>query len=155
FQRDSSGFKAAFESFLSHIPYEIHQAKEAFYHALFIAAMTMADQYFEPELSVAGGRLDLHIKGPEGDDFVIEVKYLQDNENLEDKVQAAFGQIEERKYYLKFQGAVNRIWKSALVIGGANDVTINFEEALNWNLELEGLYQVIPKPWEEAKKSPN
>ncbi|MDR2142236.1 MAG: AAA family ATPase, partial [Deltaproteobacteria bacterium] len=33
FQRDSSGFKAAFESFLSHIPYEIHQAKEAFYHA--------------------------------------------------------------------------------------------------------------------------
>ncbi|MDR2140655.1 MAG: PD-(D/E)XK nuclease domain-containing protein, partial [Deltaproteobacteria bacterium] len=155
FQRDSSGFKAAFESFLSHIPYEIHQAKEAFYHALFIAAMAMADQYFESELSVAGGRLDLHLRDSEGDDFVIEIKHRQKNQNLTKMIQLAFDQIEERKYYLKFQGAVNRIWKTALVIGGANDVTINFEEALNWNLELEGLYQVIPKPLEESEKKPD
>jgi hypothetical protein len=152
FQRDSSGFITAFKSFLSHIPYEIHQSKEAFYHALFITAMAMADQYFESELSGAGGRLDLHLNDPEGDDFVVEVKYLKENENLEEKVQEAFDQIENRKYYLKFQGAGNRIWKTALVIGGAKEVTIDFEEALNWNLKLDGLYQFIPKPREDLEK---
>ncbi|MDR2140366.1 MAG: ATP-binding protein [Deltaproteobacteria bacterium] len=155
FQRDSSGFKAAFESFLSNVPYEIHRPQEAFYHALFIAAMAMADQYFESELSVAGGRLDLHLKEPDGDDFVIEIKYRQKNQNLATMIQLAFDQIEERKYYLKFQGEGNRIWKTALVIGGAKDVTIEFEQALNWNLESVGLYQAIPMPQDVPEKIPD
>jgi hypothetical protein len=114
--------------------------------------MAMADQYFESELSGAGGRLDLHLKEPDGDDFVIEIKYRQKNQNLATMIQLAFDQIEERKYYLKFQGEGNRIWKTALVIGGAQDVTIDFEQALNWNLESAGPYQVIPKPQEESEE---
>ncbi|MDR2141375.1 MAG: ATP-binding protein [Deltaproteobacteria bacterium] len=149
FQRDLSGFKEAFESFLSNIPSELHKPEEAFYHALFLTAMAMADQYFESELSVAGGRLDLHLKEPEGDDFVIEVKYLKEKENLEEKLREAFDQIENRKYFLKFQGAGNRIWKTALVIGRRSGVTISYEEAKNWSLKFNGLNYIFPNHQEE------
>ncbi|MDR2140440.1 MAG: ATP-binding protein, partial [Deltaproteobacteria bacterium] len=100
FKRDESGFQAAFASFIANFPYQIQQAKEFFYQALFISAMALADQYFESELSVGGGRIDLHLKEPQGDDYVIEIKYREANENLEKKTREAFDQIEARKYHL-------------------------------------------------------
>jgi hypothetical protein len=145
FKRDVSGFQVAFKSFIANFPYQIQMAKEFFYQALLISAMALADQYFEPELSVGSGRPDLHLKEPLGDDYVIEIKFREANENPQKKIQEAFDQIEARKYYLKFQGEGNRIWKTALVIGGARDVNINFELAPNWVLELTDLYFMVQK----------
>jgi hypothetical protein len=90
FKRDASGFQAAFSSFIANFPYQIQQTKEFFYQALFISAMALADQYFESELSVGGGRIDLHLQEPQGDDYVIEIKYREANENLENKTREAF-----------------------------------------------------------------
>ncbi|MDR2141224.1 MAG: hypothetical protein LBR11_05430 [Deltaproteobacteria bacterium] len=81
----------AFFNFLSSLPDEIQLTQEAFDHALFITVMT--NQYFESELSVAGGRLDLHSKAPEVDDFIIEIKHHQKNQNLTKMIQLAFDQI--------------------------------------------------------------
>ncbi|MDR2142146.1 MAG: PD-(D/E)XK nuclease domain-containing protein [Deltaproteobacteria bacterium] len=146
FQRDVSGFQAAFDSFIANFPYQIHQAREFFYPALFILAMALADQYFESELSVAGGRLDLHLKEPRGDDYFIEIKYREAEEDLEKKTQEAFDQIETRKYHLKFQGAGNQIWKIALVIGRGRDINIRFELASNWVLTMDNKFFTVNGP---------
>jgi hypothetical protein len=58
---------------------------------------------------VAGGRLDLHLKEPRGDDYVIKFKIREAEEDLEIKTQEVFDQIETRKYHLKFQSAGNQI----------------------------------------------
>ncbi|MDR1084085.1 MAG: PD-(D/E)XK nuclease domain-containing protein, partial [Deltaproteobacteria bacterium] len=55
----------------------------------------------------------------------------------EEAVKEAMNQIEEGKYALKFQGRGSKIFKTALVIAGRNDVLIVFEEADNWTLELD------------------
>jgi hypothetical protein len=135
FKRDALGFQAAFKSFLSNIPYEMHLPREAFYQLAFLLAMALADQSIEPELSTSEGRIDLHIKDPLGDDFVIEIKYLNKDQKIERMLQAAFDQIESRKYCLKFQGGPGRIWKTALVIARRSEIMISFEEAQNWHLE--------------------
>jgi hypothetical protein len=110
FKRDESGFQAAFASFIANFPDQIQKGKTEFlYQAIFISAMALVDQNFESELSVGGGRLDLHLQGPHGDDYVIEIKCREANDNLEKKTREAFDQIEDRKYCLKFQGAGNRI----------------------------------------------
>jgi uncharacterized protein (DUF2384 family) len=70
---------------------------------------------------------------------------------LEKKTREAFDQIEARKYHLKFQGAGNRIWKIALVIGGARDVNISFELAQNWILDLTDLYFMVQKSSVDAE----
>ncbi|MDR2140975.1 MAG: ATP-binding protein [Deltaproteobacteria bacterium] len=145
FKRDESGFKAAFASFIANYPYQIQMAKEFFYQALLISAMALADQYFESELSVGGGRIDLHLREPQGDDYVIEIKYREAHENPRKKTREAFDQIEARKYHLKFQGVGNRIWKTALVIGGAGDIHISFELASNWVMERADLYFKVQK----------
>jgi hypothetical protein len=151
FKRDALCFQAAFENFISNFPYQVLMAREFFYQSLLISAMALADQYFESELSVGGGRIDLHLKEPQGDDYVIEIKYRQEDEDLEKKIQEAFDQIEVRKYHLKFQGAENRIWKTALVIGGARDVNIRFELASNWILKLNDLFFTVKEPSKVAE----
>jgi hypothetical protein len=156
FEKDVAKFQRAFQSFLANFSYRQHIAREAYYHCLLIVAMAMADQYCEAEGLVGDGQFDLHVKAPTGDDFIIEIKYINDPKQTEKALRAALRQIEVKNYVFKFQGAANRIWKTALVINRRTEAFVRFEEAFNWGLEynLEGFYSV-PKPLEEPEKEPN
>jgi hypothetical protein len=144
FQKDALGFQKAFQSFLANFTYRQHIAKEAYYHTLLIVALAMADQGCEAEGLVGDGQFDLQVKAPSGEDFVIEIKYISDPEKKLEALSEAIKQIEEKNYVYKFQGADNRIWKTALVINRRTEVSIRFEEAENWGLEYndKGYYSV-------------
>ncbi|MDR2140635.1 MAG: ATP-binding protein [Deltaproteobacteria bacterium] len=147
FQKDALGFQKAFQSFLSNFTYRQHIAREAYYHTLFIVALAMADQGCEVEGLVGDGQFDLQVKAPSGEDFIIEIKYINDPKKKSEALRAAIKQIEDKNYIFKFQGENKRIWKTALVINRRTEVYIIFEEAENWGLEYnqEGYYSV-PQP---------
>jgi hypothetical protein len=161
-ERDERGFEASFSSFLSNLPYELHLPYEAYYHTVFILAMALAGQTVTAEVEAGDGRYDVHLKALTGDDYIIELKYLnlndleplptkklnknnKINKELAKKIDEAMNQIESKKYTKKFQGLGNRIFKSAVVISGRVDVKTVFEEAKNWTLvkTSEGVYQVL------------
>jgi hypothetical protein len=141
----------AFRSFLSHIPWEDQLKFEAYCETVFLLAMAMAGQECDCQQSVGSGKLDVHLKTRDGNDYVIELKFVpvkvkdkegndkdltdeQIREDMEKALTAAMKQIEDRQYALKFQGQDNKIYKTALVVSGRADVRVALEAAANWSL---------------------
>ncbi|MDR1086507.1 MAG: ATP-binding protein [Deltaproteobacteria bacterium] len=150
-QRQADEFQMTFKSFLSHIPWEDQLRYEAYCETVFLMAMVMAGQECDCQQSVGSGKLDVHLRARDGNDYVIELKFVQvkvkDKEgkdkaltneqiqkNMEKAVLEAMDQIEGNKYALKFQGQGNKIYKAALVVSGHADVRVAFEEAASWTL---------------------
>jgi hypothetical protein len=144
FKRDTHGFTKFFRSLLNQIPHNNHLPYEAYYQTVFILALALADQPFEVEGKTGEGQFDIYLKSPEGDDYIVEIKYVKFGKvektnltKLKKATQEALDQIEKTKYSLKFQGAGNKIYKTGMAIGGRSEVLIVFEEADNWFLEME------------------
>jgi hypothetical protein len=161
---DAPGFEKAFETLLSSIP-NPDKPNEAYYRSMFLFAIGVAGQRYDSEARSGDGIYDVHLRTADGSDFVIEMKYVSgkdDNQNmltaerLAVKMEAAavkaMNQIDDRKYSLKFQGAGNKIYKMALVIGRYTTVLARFERASNWSLVLgrDGRYEVKDAPAESG-----
>jgi len=119
------------------IPYELHVKKEAYYHSIFYALMTLLGLKMNVEVSVSGGKVDAII---EQDDrvYVMEFKYedcpidASDNtkkELFEKALDEAMGQIETKGYYKKYLGKGKTIYKVALAFLGRDNIEMRVCEA--------------------------
>jgi hypothetical protein len=149
-QRQADEFQMAFQSFLENIPWEDYLKSEAYFETLFLMAMIMAGQDCDCQKSVGSGKMDVHLRARDGNDYVVELKFVkaavkvkgkekdltgeQIQKNMEKALTAAMVQIEKNKYTLKFQGRGNKIYKAALAVSGNLDVRLVLEEAANWTL---------------------
>ena len=119
-----------FRGLFASIPYELHIAREAYYHSIFYAIMNILGFEVVAEVSVAGGRVDAVLDL--GDKvYVIEFKYEKCPENAaaEEKqmlfaraMQNGMKQIEDRGYAKKYIGSGKAIHQVVFAFLGRNDI---------------------------------
>jgi hypothetical protein len=158
---DPEGAEEAFSDILCGFPPNIHSPYERYYQVIFLMALGVAGHSFVSESRPGEGFFDVQLQTANGDNFIIEMKYVsaesgpekpeltQDelNKRMEEAAQKALAQIEAKKYARKFRGQGNNIYKTALVIGDQTDVLVVFEKAENWHLvrDNQGLWKVQKK----------
>ncbi|MDR1872831.1 MAG: ATP-binding protein, partial [Deltaproteobacteria bacterium] len=138
---DLEGLMEALGGYLSQYPGDVHIEEEKYYSTLFQSALLMSGQWFQTQKHTTHGRLDIHVKGPKCDDYIIEIKFYNEekpkNESLrpprdaagkaqlreamEPWAEKALTQIKE-KYLANFEGGDNRVILVALVIARRNFV---------------------------------
>ena len=112
------------------IPYELHIDKEAYYHSIFYAVMTVLGFDIEAEVSVSKGRVDAVL---ELDDkvYIIEFKYERcppdvDPETkqklFEKALKEGIDQIKDRCYSKKYMGSGKTIHQVAFAFLGRDDI---------------------------------
>jgi hypothetical protein len=131
---------------------------EKYYQSILLMLLGCVGLRYEAEAPSGDGRLDASVLTPDGDRFVIEMKYVPVQEPREADGPGALaaklspGQLEERmaraatealdriksrKCLRKFQGSGRAIYKAALVVGHYSDVLAVFEKAENWRLAMD------------------
>jgi len=117
------------------IPYELHVNREAYYHSIFYAAMTLLGFDTDVEVSVSRGRVDAVL---ELDDksYILEFKYVKCSADAnEDEKQKlldaaltdAMNQINDRGYGDKYKGGGKTVYKAAFAFLGRDDIEIRVE----------------------------
>ena len=91
---DVEGAVACLKMLFSKVPYQLHIAREQFYHGLLQVACHASGLKVQSEYSLSHARIDLILDLP-SKLYVVEVKF---NESAE----IALAQIEERRYYEPF-----------------------------------------------------
>jgi hypothetical protein len=162
FNLDATGFQQAFRSFLSGIPYLLIIKDEKYFGTIILLLLYFARKRFLSPKMVSGVISDFVLRTSDNIDFVIEMKHVNlspngidlseddGNKLMKAAAKRAFKQIDEKKYYYSFQGNGNKIYKTALVVGGREevmiefqdmgkgvDVILEFQEAPNWKLALD------------------
>lgn len=89
-ERDIAGAVQAIKQFFSHVPYQLYEPKEKYYHALLQMIFTVAGIAAHSEFSTSHGRIDIVVELA-GVIYIIEVK-------LNKPAVEALEQIEERTY---------------------------------------------------------
>ena len=117
------------------IPYNLHVDKEAYYHSIFYAAMTLLGFDADVEVSTSRGRVDAIL---ELDDkvYIMEFKYVKcpedandaEKQNLFDAaLSGAMNQINEKGYADRYRGSGKTIYKAAFAFLGRDDIEIKIE----------------------------
>ncbi|MDR1872607.1 MAG: ATP-binding protein, partial [Deltaproteobacteria bacterium] len=138
---DLEGLMEALGGYLSQYPDDDHIEAEKYYSTLFQSALLMSGQWFQTQKHTTHGRLDIHVKGPKCDDYIVEIKFYNEEkpqnaslrpprdaagkaqlrEAMEPLAEKALTQIKE-KYLANFEGGDNRVILVALVIARRNFV---------------------------------
>jgi hypothetical protein len=127
------------KSLFSSIPYEIHVSKEAYYHSIFYAIMSLFGFKMDAEVSVSGGRIDGVL---ELDDkfYIMEFKYedaLQSGaEGIAEAKKKLFdmaldegmNQIKAKGYANRFVGAGKDIYLVAFAFLGRDEIDMRVEK---------------------------
>jgi len=117
-------------SLFASIPYELHIAKEAYYHSIFYAIINVLGFDVDAEASVSGGRVDAVLE-LEDKVYIMEFKYMgcapetpsSDKQKLFDKaLEEGMRQIESRGYAKKYAGNGKEIIKAAFAFLGRDDI---------------------------------
>ncbi|MBA3751585.1 AAA family ATPase [Candidatus Dependentiae bacterium] len=87
-------FCTLLKSLFAHIPYQIHIAKEAYYHSLFQLLVTLIEFKSQSEIATDKGRIDLVVITQKYI-YIFEIKYNTPAEE-------ALKQIEEHFYYRRY-----------------------------------------------------
>ena len=114
----------------SSIPYELHVDREAYYHSIFYAAMTVLGFDISAEVSMSRGRVDAVL---ELDDkvYIIEFKYERcppdaDPETkqklFEKALKEGMDQIKDRGYSKKYFGSGKTVYQAAFAFLGRDDI---------------------------------
>ena len=117
------------------IPYELHVDKEAYYHSIFYAVMTVLGFDIDAEVSVSKGRVDAVL---ELDDkvYIMEFKYERcppdaDQETkqglFEKALSDGMSQIKNKGYSKKYQGSGKTIYQAAFAFLGRDDIEMKSE----------------------------
>jgi hypothetical protein len=150
--------ETSFHGFLSKLPHNVLLPFEASYQGWLLLALGFADQSVIAEEVLADGRLDVHFVTKDGEDFIVELKFIPEKKkkkkkktaqmtpeekaaetarienDMADMIKAAMSQIENKNYISKFQGTGQKIWKVAMVVSYRTDVRVVIREAANWRL---------------------
>jgi hypothetical protein len=118
----------------SSIPYELHVNREAYYHSIFYAMMSLLGFRVEVEKSVARGRIDAVVE--RGDRvYVMEFKYVNCNpdaaEDEKDRLSQmaldeSMKQINNRGYHMGYAGSGKTVYLVALVFLGRDDIRMQY-----------------------------
>jgi hypothetical protein len=94
---DAKGLQNNLTVLLVHIPYQIRQESEAYYHSIFLVWLKTLGFDIQAEISADKGRIDAVLKQ---NDFAIiaEIKYGIEKQT-EEMLKAALKQIKDKKYY--------------------------------------------------------
>ena len=112
------------------IPYELHVEKEAYYHSVFYAIMTLLGFDMEVEVSVSRGRVDAVLE-LEDKVYVMEFKYEKcprdANEEMKRKLfnaalNNAMIQINNKRYGDRYIGSGKKLYKAAFAFLGRDDI---------------------------------
>ena len=94
-------FIKTLRSIISKIPYQLHIAKESYYHSIFYVILDLMGIEMQTEQSTSKGRIDGVIEFNDKI-YIIEFKYLSENKEIESVLNNAIKQIKEKEYYLPY-----------------------------------------------------
>ncbi|MCL1817014.1 MAG: PD-(D/E)XK nuclease domain-containing protein, partial [Clostridiales bacterium] len=123
------------KALFSAIPYQLHIDREAYYHSIFFAIMSVLGLDIEAEVSVAGGRVDAVLELADKV-YVMEFKYVDCEPATSDEVKRnlfekalreGLEQIKERGYCNKFLGCGKTIYQVAFAFLGRDDIEMRVE----------------------------
>jgi hypothetical protein len=99
---NAKGLQDNLTALLAHIPYQIRQESEAYYHSIFLVWLKTLGFDIQGEISTNKGRIDAVLKQ---NDFVViaEIKYGIEKQP-EEMLEAALKQIDDKKYYEAYLG---------------------------------------------------
>jgi hypothetical protein len=127
-------------SLFASIPYELHIDREAYYHSIFYAVMTVLGFDMDVELSVSKGRVDAVLEL--GDMvYVMEFKYkdCKPGENeatkhiaFEAALDEGMAQIKDRGYHIKYMASGKAIILAVFAFLGRDDIEMR-SETLTYN----------------------
>ncbi|MCL1816586.1 MAG: ATP-binding protein [Clostridiales bacterium] len=127
------------KSLFASIPYELHINREAYYHSIFYAVMSVLGFGIEAEVSTAKGRVDAVLELADKV-YVMEFKYVDCEPDASDEVKSklfetalreGFEQIKERGYCNKFLGCGKTIYQVAFAFLGRDDIEMKVEITIN------------------------
>lgn len=122
--KDFALFCDAVRTLFAGIPYNLHIAKESYYHSLFHFMFDLIGMRPQSEVASSRGRADLVLETADSI-IVFELKY-------NDSAQAALNQIAQKKYYEKYM----RRGKAIILVG----IAIDFKDK---ELEIEWVEQGV------------
>ncbi|MDR2436961.1 MAG: PD-(D/E)XK nuclease domain-containing protein [Endomicrobium sp.] len=107
------------------IPYNLHIAKEAYYHSLFLMLEKATGIEVNSEVLTNVGRIDVVLKHK---DFVvvIEIKYSKDNNKVENMLKEGMIQIRSTKYYERYRN--NNPILLSIVFSENKEIACKFED---------------------------
>ncbi|MDR1195247.1 MAG: ATP-binding protein [Endomicrobium sp.] len=96
-ESDAKGLEDNLKTLLAHIPYQLISESEKYYHSIFLIWLKTLGFDIQGEISTNRGRIDAVLK--QNDYAVItEIKYSTEKE-LEEMLESALKQIDDKKYY--------------------------------------------------------
>ena len=141
------GLQESFGEYMALIPFDLHEAKEKFYHSHFLMAMLMAGQPLAVQKHASHGIIDLYVKGKRDDEYIVEFKLFKEDKDssgnypvpptdpeetdrLRQKMAPlaveAMKQITD-KYALSHAKGPGRLFKVAMVVARRTFVLAQFE----------------------------
>jgi Holliday junction resolvase-like predicted endonuclease len=114
------------KSLFANIPYELHIEKEAYYHSLLLLWLNLLGFKVEAEVSTNRGKIDA-VWQWEDRIVVCEAKYSAKRVKINDLLNQAMKQIQDKKYYEKYLSGNNRVALLAVAFTGKN-VACRMEE---------------------------
>jgi hypothetical protein len=112
------------------IPYQLHIPKEAYYHSIFLAMLTLLGFDVYAEVSTSRGRIDAILEIDEKV-YIMEFKYRecapeasdeQKQKLIKDTLDEAMGQIDEKGYAERYLGSGKTVHKAAFAFLGRDDI---------------------------------
>jgi hypothetical protein len=116
FEGDISAFEASAKELFAHIPYQLHIAREAYYHSLLLVWLNMLGFNVDAEVSTDKGRIDA-VWTWEDRIVITEIKYAPCGET-EPLLKDALDQIRDRRYYERYTGTNRKIIFLAIAFAG-------------------------------------
>jgi hypothetical protein len=116
FDGDISRFEQNVKRLFAKIPYQLHLPREAYYHSMFLMWLNMLGFETDAEVSTDKGRIDAVWTW--GERVVIAEIKFSGRKTTEKLLDEGFKQIEEKKYYERYNDGNHRI--ALLVVAFAN-----------------------------------
>jgi hypothetical protein len=123
------------KSLFASIPHQLHVNREAYYHSIFYAIMTILGFDIDAEVSVSGGRIDATLE-LDSSVYVMEFKYLdcsseanaEVKRNMIDKaLDDGMAQIANKGYANKFKNSNKAVRIAVLVFTGRDEIEMRID----------------------------
>ena len=127
---DLQGMLETMRALFASIPYQLHIKREAYYHSIFYAIISLLGFDMDAEVSVAVGRIDATLELEEKV-YIMEFKYVDCPKDIAPEERRAMSemaldegmrQIKGKRYADKFKGCGKTIYTAAFAFLGREDI---------------------------------
>jgi len=99
--KDSKNLNFNLREMIANVPYHLHLDKEKYYHTIFIIWLNLLGFEIDGEIATDKGRMDAALI-IDNEAFIIEIKFSEDANKIDDLIDEALNQIKNKKYYEKY-----------------------------------------------------